>query len=139
MSSSLRSNATRTFFRTVLLVTGTSTGWRRSPLLLAALVGDEAVEEPRHRLVAARLVAVFVLCLEEGDDLGSAHLAVAQPEDVDEHRVADVQQVAEASEDVVVGHDWLRARNPTLNFLPLMRPAPRSSIARAALPLAIAT
>src|SRR5438552_1641107 len=90
----------------------------RSALVLAALVGHQAVEKVGHRLVAARLVALLVLLFEKSDDLISADLPLTEPEDVSQSRVADVQKIAEASKHVVVGHVRL-ARQPHLELLAL--------------------
>ena len=67
---------------------------------------DQAIEEMRHHPVVACLVAILVFFLKEGGYLGPADLVATQPDDVDKSRVADVQQIAEAAEHVVVGHGY---------------------------------
>src|SRR6185437_5733849 len=86
---------------------GNLDGLGRSALVLAALVDDEAIQKVRHRLVAAGLVAVLVVCLEEGHDLSAADHAVAEPEGQRRRRRQDLQGGAQppSGETVTLPHE----------------------------------
>lgn len=92
-------------------------GLRRSALVFSTLVGDQAIQEMRQDLIAARLVTSLVLFLEECDNLDFADLAATEPDDIEECRITDIQQIADAAKDVVMGH-------APFTFAPTQSPCP---------------
>jgi len=80
-------------------------GWGRGTgLVFATLEVDQAIQEFGHDLLAARLEARLVIRLEVGVHHGLGHFTASELYDVDQLELADVEDVADTADDVVVDH-----------------------------------
>ncbi|MNF05538.1 hypothetical protein D3C80_2052950 [compost metagenome] len=58
----------------------------------------------RQHLVAAGHIALFLFLQQVGRDIGLAQRVVGQLADLDQLGIADIQQVAQAAQHIVVDH-----------------------------------
>ncbi len=77
---------------------------RRGAIAFSAPLDDETVEEGRKLFVAAFDEVRVVIFLQPSADLGAGGFGADDAEEADHLFVVEVENVANAAEDVVVGH-----------------------------------